>query len=90
MITIVIISLVVSMVSFRMIRGFKVACFVSTAVSSLLSWVVLQDHFGWFDRVFYENASMTVLFAFGTSLAVGAWLSWKRRIDNKEDTDHTA
>ena len=78
MITIVIISLIVSLILFKRIRGFKTACFLSTIVSSLFSWAALQNHFGWFDRVFYENAFMTILIAFGTSLAVGAWLGRKQ------------
>lgn len=77
MIVIVIVSVVVSLIAFRLIHGFRVACLVSTVVSSFLSWLLLQNHFGWFDKTFYENAFMTLLFAFATSFAVGALLKRK-------------
>lgn len=48
-----------------------VATIGSTVTATMVSWVLLSSHFGWFDQTFYKNMALTITASLVISVIVG-------------------
>ena len=70
-----------------LIKKFWVATITSTIWSTFVIWTVAIGHFGWFDRVFYKNLTITLVITFTGALIIGVLFKVirkdKREINNE-------
>lgn len=72
-------SVLAALLFHSLLKRFWVACIASTLLATLTFWMVAASHFGWFDRVFYQNLSIALLASLGISIVVGGLLKKIKR-----------
>lgn len=79
LLTVLFVAAALSLPAHSYLRNFTVACAVTAVVSTGLVWATAPQHFGWFDRTFYENLFICGLTSVGASVAVGLWLKSREK-----------
>lgn len=75
----ILLSLVAALLWYWLVPWYSLACVGSISMSVFGVWFVGQSHFGWMDRVFFENLAISFSISASISVAVGVVYQLRRR-----------